>query len=81
MKVLRKIVGKTKIDGIRSQQTRKSCGIQPINEWVERGRREWDGHVTRKDTERLVKIYQPEGDLQDAKKEDDVTLSLIKHVD
>ena len=34
MKVLRKIVGKTKIDRIRSQQ----ISNQPINEWVE-GRR------------------------------------------
>ena len=32
MEVLRKIVGKTKIDRIRSQETRESCGIQPINE-------------------------------------------------
>ena len=31
-KVLRKIVGKTKIDRIRSQQIRASWGIQPINE-------------------------------------------------
>ena len=38
--VLRKIVGKTKIDTIRSQQIRESYGIQPINEWVERRRRE-----------------------------------------
>ena len=55
MKVLRKIVGKTKINRIRTQQIRESCGIQPINEWVER-RREWDQHVTRMDAERLVKI-------------------------
>ena len=54
MKVSRKIVAKTKIDRIRSQQIRESCGIQPINEWV--GRREWDEHVTRMDAERLVKI-------------------------
>ena len=54
MKVMRKIVGKTKIDRIRRQQIRESCGIQPINEWVER-RREWDDHVTRMDAERLVK--------------------------
>ena len=32
MKVLRKIFGKTKIDRIRSQQIRESCGIQPIDE-------------------------------------------------
>ena len=36
MKVLRKVVGKTKIDRILSQQFRESCGIQPINEWMER---------------------------------------------
>ena len=39
MEVIRKIVGKTK-NRIRSQQVRESCGIQPINEWVERRRRE-----------------------------------------
>ena len=39
MKVLRKIVGKTKIDRIRSQQIRQSCCIQPIYEWMERRRR------------------------------------------
>ena len=55
MEVLRKIVGKTKIDRIRSQETRESCGIQPINEWVER-RREWDQHVIRMEAERLVNI-------------------------
>jgi hypothetical protein len=38
MKALRKIVGKTKIDIIRSQQIRESCSIQTINEWVERRR-------------------------------------------
>ena len=34
MKVLRKTVGKTKIDRIRSHKIRGSCGIQPINEWA-----------------------------------------------
>ena len=38
-----------------SQQIREFCGIQAINEWVER-RTEWDEHVTRMDAERLVKI-------------------------
>ena len=42
MKVLKKIVGKTKIERIRCQQIRESCGIQPINEWVERRRRDWE---------------------------------------
>ena len=34
MKVLRKIVDKTKIDRITSQQISESCCIQPINDWV-----------------------------------------------
>ena len=54
--VLRRTIGKTKMNRIRSQQIRESCGIQPINEWVERRRREWDGHVTRMDAEKLGKI-------------------------
>ena len=41
---------------IRSQQIRESCGIQPINDWIQRTRREWDQHVTRMDTGRLFKI-------------------------
>ena len=41
---------------MRSEQIRESCGIQPINGWVEIGRREWDKYVSRMDTERLVKI-------------------------
>ena len=55
MKVLRKIVDKTKIDRIRSQQIRESCGVQSINEWEER-RREWDEHLKRMDAKSLVKI-------------------------
>ena len=55
MKALKKIAGKTKIDGLRSQKFREFCGIQPFNEWVER-RWGWDKHVTRMDAERLVKI-------------------------
>ena len=55
MKVLTKIVGKTKIDRIRRQQKRESCGMQTINEWVKR-RRECDQYVTRMDAGKLVKI-------------------------
>ena len=46
MTVLRKIVGKTKTDRIRSQQIIESCGIQPLNEWMERRRRDWDEQAT-----------------------------------
>ena len=56
MKVVRKIVDKTKIERTRSKKIRESCGIQSINEWTERRRGEWDDHVTRMDAERLVKI-------------------------
>ena len=36
MKILRKIVGKTKIDSIRSQQIRESCGVhQLMSGWKE----------------------------------------------
>ena len=55
MEVLRKIAGK-KIVRITSQQIRESSSIQPVNEWVERRRREWDEHVTGMNVERLVKI-------------------------
>ena len=34
-KVLWKIVGKTKVNRINSQQIRESCGIQSVNEWKE----------------------------------------------
>ena len=44
----KKIVGKTKIDRIRSQQTRESCGIQPINEWLERRRKKIMGRTCNK---------------------------------
>ena len=41
---------------IRSQLIRESCGIQAINEWVERLRRKYDEDVTRMNAKRLVKI-------------------------
>ena len=57
IKVLRKIVGKTKTDVIRNYEIQESCGIQPISKWVKtRRRREWGKHVTRMNAERLVQI-------------------------
>ena len=35
MKLVGKVVGNTKMDRIRSKQTRESSGIQPNKEWVE----------------------------------------------
>ena len=52
------------IDRIRSQPISEFCGIIPINEWVERRRRELDEHITRMDAERFGKtqgtMYLPE---------------------
>ena len=73
MKELRKTVGKTKIDGIKSQQIRKSCVIQLIIEQVEIIKRKLDEHVTRMDAGRLVKISGDKisaEDLKDVRKQD-----------
>ena len=51
MKVLRKLVAKQKYYKKPTNER-----IQLVNEWMERGTREWDGHVTRMDAERLFKI-------------------------
>ena len=53
--VLFKIIGKTKIDRIKSQQIRKSNGIQSINEGGGR-RREWEEQITRMDAGRLFVV-------------------------
>ena len=55
MKVLRKVVGKTKTYRIRIQLIGEPCGSQLINEWVERTSREWHIYLTRMDDEILVK--------------------------
>ena len=54
--LLEKLLAKKKVERIRTQQIRKSCGIQQVNEWIERSRRKWDEHVTGMDVESLVKI-------------------------
>ena len=47
------------IDRITSQQIIEACGIELINEWVERRRRrEWDEHETKVDAETLVKLLR-----------------------
>jgi len=52
MKVPRKIIGKIKIDRIRSQQSENSI----VSNQLMRRKREWYEHVTRIDAEILVKI-------------------------
>jgi hypothetical protein len=38
MDTLREMVGKTRLDHVRNQDTREQCGIQPIGEWVNKRR-------------------------------------------
>ena len=72
MKVLRKIVGKTKNRWNKSQQMRESGGIQPITEWQERRRRtrEWDEHVTRKDAEISVENSRDNNEWMERRRRD-----------
>ena len=59
-----KILRKTKIGKIRIRKITEPCVIQPISDWMEKRRTEWDEPVTRMDAEKLVKISR------DVQKED-----------
>jgi hypothetical protein len=41
-----KIMGKSRIDHMRSQDIRHECGIQEIEEWVNTQRTEWSNYVS-----------------------------------
>lgn len=56
MKVLRKIAGKTLLDRERSDNIRKMCGVEEVNEWILRRKHEWNAHIDRMDHERMVRI-------------------------
>ncbi|XP_044745133.1 uncharacterized protein LOC123306997 [Coccinella septempunctata] len=56
MRVLRRITGKTLRDRERSENIRRECKTENINEWV-RGRKvEWNRHIGRMTEDRLVRI-------------------------
>lgn len=55
MKTLRRIVGKTRIDRVRNEEVRDTCGVEDISEWVKKRRRQWDEHVERMGEDRIVK--------------------------
>ena len=83
---MRKIVRKTKIDRIRNRPTIESCGIQPVNEWVER-RIEWAEHVIIMDAKRLVKILmdhvlagRPKGRRREWLKQSDLPITKKKKI-
>lgn len=64
MKVLRTIVGKTRLDRIRNQNIREQCQTQDIVRWGRERRRQWNQHISRMGNERIVKAARegkPEG--------------------
>ncbi|KAJ4445342.1 hypothetical protein ANN_07147 [Periplaneta americana] len=56
MKTLRKIVGITRRDHIRNDQIREQCKIQPIREWTQIRRQQWNDHVSRMGEDRITRI-------------------------
>ncbi|XP_045473979.1 uncharacterized protein LOC123680232 [Harmonia axyridis] len=56
MRVLRRIAGKTLFDREKSENIRRTCGVENINEWVLGRKREWNDHISRMDEERMVRI-------------------------
>ena len=64
MKTLRRITNKTRMDKIRNERIRETCGIQNITSWVQRRRTEWSMHISRMAEDRLVRRVHdgiPEG--------------------
>ena len=74
MKVLRKIVGETKIDRIRSQKSENSAvsnqSMSGLKGGEENGTKMKRGWILRDKLKFQGIIYLPEEDLQDARKED-----------
>lgn len=56
MKILRTILGKTRLDRIRNTDIRDQCGIVDIVRWGRQRRREWYAHVRRMHEDRLPRI-------------------------
>jgi hypothetical protein len=55
MKVLRKIIGKTRRGSISNENIRQTCNIQNIAKWITRRRHEWNEHITRMSPQRIVR--------------------------
>ena len=55
MKTLRRITNKTRMDKMRNERIRKTCGIQNITSWVQRRRTERSMHISRMAEDRLVR--------------------------
>ena len=55
MKVVRKIAGRTLFDRKRSEEIRRMCKIDNINDWVLQRKRNWNEHISRMTDDRIVK--------------------------
>lgn len=60
MKILRKIAGKTLLDRERSDNIRRTCRVDNITDWVLGRKMEWNGHISRMDQQRVVRIARDE---------------------
>ena len=56
MSILRKIVHKSRRDKIRNEDIRKELNVQAINDWVDRRRFEWNQHISRMTSNRIVRV-------------------------
>ncbi|XP_065172605.1 uncharacterized protein [Atheta coriaria] len=54
MRTLRTIEGTTLRDRIPSKQIRERCKVKEINEWIQHRRSEWNNHISRMETTRIV---------------------------
>lgn len=55
MKVLRSIAGKTLLDRETSENIRRTCKTENINEWVLERKKEWNSHIDIMSDARIVK--------------------------
>ena len=56
MSILRKIVHKSRRDKIRNEDIRRQLNFQEINDWVDRRRFEWNRHISRMTSDRIVRV-------------------------
>ena len=47
MRILRRIVGKTKLNRINNWVIKQECDVKKIGDWVSRERREWNANLSR----------------------------------
>jgi hypothetical protein len=55
IKVLRKIIGKTRRDRISNEYIRQTCNIRNIANWITRRRHKWNEHITRMNPQIIVR--------------------------